>query len=100
MHPLCRYENNHQLPIHIDTVDAICCVLCNEWLEEDYDDAQDAFCEKRPSIPLSVSKHEIALAFVIDYAKQGMIPPESKEVDAWDNLLENLYDLVNGELNR
>jgi hypothetical protein len=94
MHPLCQYENEHQVIILIQEFDATCCPLCNEWLEVDCGDPSCDFCLNRPTNPLTQSQHEVALNLIQAYSKQGVIPPTENDYDAWDDLFEKIENLI------
>ena len=94
IHPLCNYENEHQLIIQIQEYDAACCPLCNEWLEINCGDPNCEFCFNRPTTPLTSNQHEIALNLIQAYSKQGLIPPSENDYDAWDDLFEKIEYLI------
>lgn len=100
MHLLCQYEDEHQMVLHIEECDAICCALCNEWLEEDCDDPFCEFCILRPVKPLSDENYQNALSLIQKYSKSGLIPPKKSEVntDKWYELYDRIYELISDNI--
>lgn len=94
MHPLCHYENTHHITLLIEEYDAMCCALCNTWLEENCQDETCEFCQRRPMTPFTQEQHEKVLELIQQYAKKGLIPPEEKDIPAWDDLYDKMYKKV------
>lgn len=99
MHPICKYENAHLFTIVSYEYDAVCCALCNVWLDTSCQDPDCEFCSIRPSTPLDTQAHLQALSLIQEYAKNRMIPPESEDEEAWDDLSDKIMDMIAANLN-
>ena len=96
MHPLCQYEDEHQMVLHIEDCDAICCALCNEWLETTCTEPYCEYCTLRPVKPLSDDNYQNVLSLIERYSRSGLIPPNKTEVDTdkWYELYDRIYNLI------